>query len=236
MAKTLHQIWQDNPTTPAEVWVQGVYVTAVSKGGCQAGTTCQIFVQQSETFADLAGGSQQALKLLVSANAASHFVGIKVGDKVDVDAFAWRYNLTGQNELLLQVNLQLKGCAKVVGTGNPSPVTVPLSALTLDAYETAVGPLLVKVATVSGKPQMPAETFGLWTTGTFSDAGPDSIVSLSPYFLASGEFAALQAGKVHDFTEVVGVFGLFSPTSDPTAKYKEIYPRFDADYPVLKVH
>ncbi|MFT3775081.1 MAG: hypothetical protein QM820_57775 [Minicystis sp.] len=234
--KTLHQIWQDDPAQPTEVWVPGVYVTGVAKSGCQAGVACQLFVQQSEQYADLAAGSQQSIKLFVSANAAQHFVGIKVGDRVDVDAFAWRYTLSSQHELLLQVNLQLKGCAKVVGTGNPQPVTVQLSDLTLSAYEDTVGPLLVKVLGVSGKPQMPMETFGLWKTGTFTDAGPDTIVSLSPYFLATGAFAGLQTGKVHDFTEVVGVFGLFSPTSDPTAKYKEIYPRVDAEYPVLKVH
>ena len=54
--------------------------------------------------------------------------------------------------------------------------------LTLDAYENTLGPLLVKVDGVSGKPQLPAETFGLWKTGVFVDAGPDTIVSLSPYF------------------------------------------------------
>jgi hypothetical protein len=234
--KTLHQIWQDNPTTQTEVWVPGVYVTGVSKGGCQTGVACQIFVQSAESFANLAAGSQQALKIFISANTAFHFAGIKPGDKVDVDAFAWRYDVNMQNELLLQVNLQYKGCAKVVGSGNPQPVTVQLSDLTLDAYENTVGPLLVKVDGVSGKPQMPTETFGLWKTGTFVDAGPDTIVSLSPYFLASGAFTGLQTGKVHDFTSITGVFGLFAPTTDPTAKYKEIYPRVDAEYPVMTVH
>jgi hypothetical protein len=234
--KTIHQIWQDDPAQPTEAWVPGVYVTGVGKGGCQAGVACQIFVQQSEAFADLAAGSQQALKMFISANTAFHFAGIKVGDRVDVDAFAWRYTVNGQNELLLQVNLQLPGCAKVVGTGNPVPVPAQLSDLTLSAYEDTVGPLLVTVTGVSGKPQLPAETFGLWKTGTFTDAGADTIVSLSPYLLPTAAFSGLTTGKVHDFTSVTGVFGLFSPTADPSAKYKEIYPRADAEYPVFKVH
>lgn len=221
---------------PTEVWVPGAYVTAVSKGGCQQGVACQIFVQSAETFANLGAGSQQAIKLFVSANTAVHFLGIKPGDRVDIDAFAWRYNVNMQHELLLQVALTLKGCAKVVGTGNPTPVAVQLTDLTLSAYEDTVGPLLVTVSGVSGKPQMPTETFGLWKTGTFSDAGPDSIVSLSPYILATGAFTGLQTGKVHDFTSVTGVFGLFAPTADPTAKYKELYPRTDAEYPVGTVH
>lgn len=236
MAKTIHEIWQDDPTAPTEVWVPGVYVTAVSNGGCQAGVACQIFVQSAEGFADLAAGSQQAIKLFISANTASHFAGIKPGDRVDVDAFAWRYEVSLQNELLLQVALTLKGCAKVVGTGSPAPVPVQLTDLTLSAYEDTVGPLLVRVNGVSGKPQTPAEIFGLWATGTFSDAGVDSIVSLSPYFLSGGAFNGLQAGKIHDFTSVTGVFGLFAPTSDPTSKYKVLYPRADAEYPVGAVH
>ncbi len=236
MQKSIHEIWQADPTTPTEVWVPGVFVTAISKGGCVAGTACQIFVQQAESYADLAAGSQQALKLFVSANTASHFVGIGVGDKLDVDAFAWRYNLNSQNELLLEVNLQLRGCGKVVGSGTPQPVDVALSDLTLTAYEDSVGPLLVQITSVSGKPALPAETFGLWSTGVFVDAGPGSIVSLSPYFLASGAFTGLTQGAVHDFTSVTGVFGLFSPTASPTSKYLELYPRTDSEYPVATVH
>src|SRR5262249_55336426 len=149
---------------------------------------CQLFVQQAEKFADLAAGSQQALKIFVSAPTASHFVGLKVGDKVDVDAWAWRYNLMGQNELLLEVNSLIHGCAKAVGAGDPQPVTVLLSDLTLSAYEDTVGPLLVKVNTVSGKPQLPDEIFALWNTGMFSDAGVSAIVNNSPFCLPNGAF------------------------------------------------
>lgn len=212
----------------------GVFVTGVTKGGCVAGSACQIFVQQSESFADLAAGSQQAIKMFISGNTATHFVGVKVGDKVDVDAWAWRYNLNGQNELLLQVNLNLEGCAKPVGTGNPQPVTAELTQLTLTAYEETVGPLLVKVNGVSGKPQLPNETFGLWKTGVFVEAGPETIVSLSPYLLSGGAFTGLPQGTTTKFSSVTGVFGLFSPTADPSAKYKEIYPRTDAEYPIAQ--
>ena len=226
--KTLHEIWQDDPAAPTPVWVPGVYVTGVSQGGCVAGSACQIFVQQGEQYADLAAGSQQALKIFVSGSTAQHFTSIAVGDQVDVYANAWRYDVDGQNELLLQVNQQLPGCAKKVGAGDPQPVTVLLSDLTLTAYEDTVGPLLVKVNDVSGKPALPDETFGLWTTGVFIDAGPESIVSLSPYFLSGGAFSGLVQGQTTSFTSVTGVFGVFfpaGPDAGPAIKYKEIYPR-----------
>jgi hypothetical protein len=236
--RTLHQIWLDDPAQPTLLWVPGVFVTAISKAGCQAGVACQIFVQQAEQYAHLAAGSRQALKIFVSANTAAHFTGLAVGDKVDVLAWAWRYDVDGQHELLLQVNLQLPGCAKKVGVGVPKPVTVALSDLTLGAYEDTVGPLLVQVNQVSGKPQLPAETFGLWTTGVFSDAGVESIVSLSPYALSGGSFAFDPAnqGKTHDFTSVTGVFGLFIPPGNPAMKFKEIYPRSMDEAPIALVH
>ncbi len=235
--KTLHQIWQDDPAQATEVWVPGVFVTAISKAGCQAGVACQVFVQQAEQFADLAAGSQQALKVFVSASTASHFVGLAVGDKVDVLAWAWRYDVDAQHELLLQVNQKLPGCAKKVGAGTPQPVTATLAELTLSAYEDTVGPLLVQVSQVSGKPQLPAETFGLWSTGVFSDGGVESIVSLSPYALAGGAFSFDPAsmGKTHDFTSVTGVFGLFMPAGS-AQKFKELYPRAMSEAPISKVH
>jgi hypothetical protein len=206
-----------------------VYVTAVSNGGCVAGTACQIFVQQQLSYANLNQGSQEALKIFVSAATAEYFTTIAVGDQVDVYAHAWRYNVDGQNELLLQVNLSLQGCAKKIGAGDASPVTVTLADLTVPAYEDTVGPLLVKVNLVSGKPQLPAETFGLWNTGVFMEGGVEDIVSLSPYFLPNSVFVGLTQDKKHDFISVTGVFGLFVPVADPLIKYKEIYPRTMAD-------
>lgn len=228
--KTLHQIYLDNPTQPTQVWLPGVYVTAVSKGGCQAGVACQLYVQQDLSYPDLSSGSQQAIKVFVSANAATHFTGIQVGQRVDVDAFAWRYNLMGQDELLLQVNLQLKGCAKPVGAGDAQPVSVQLSQLMFTPYD-QIGPLLVKVTTVHGKAQAPAETFVILPK-TFQDAGPTDLVSLSPFFLPGGTFPAFVSGMTYNFTEVTGVFGIFVPTQMPTSEFREIYPRTTADYTV----
>src|SRR5262249_20961910 len=158
-------------------WVPGVYVTAISKTACVSGTPCQIFLQQAETFASLAAGSQQGLKLFVSANAAQHFTTVKVGDKVDT--YAWAQRDPATNELLLTVNLQLQGCAKTVGTGNPVPVVVTLADLTINAYEQTLGPLLVELDGVSGTPQTAPEIFALFKTGTFSDAGISTVTNLS---------------------------------------------------------
>jgi hypothetical protein len=104
------------------------------------------------------------------------------------------------------------------------------------AYEDTVGPLLVTVDTVSGKPQLPGEIFALWDTGVFSDAGPSATVNLSPYFLPNGVFVGFMQGSIHDFGKVTGVFGLFVLLGNPPAKYKVIYPRSMAEVPVVKVH
>ena len=234
--KTLHQIWQDNPAAPVEVWSPGLYVTGVSKSGCTAGVACQIYVQQNEDLGTLAGAAQQSLKMFISANTAVHFIGIKVGDKVDVDAHAWRYNVNGENELLLQVSLALPGCAKVVGSGKPVPVKAFLKDLSIAAYENTLGPVLVTVDMVSGTPQMPAETFGIFNTkGPFDDGGVASVTSLSPYFLPGGAFTGVVAtsmGVKLNFASVTGVFGIFIPTGS-MAKFEEIYPRAEAEYPVV---
>jgi hypothetical protein len=235
--KTIHEIYVDNPAQPTQVWVPGVYVTAVSQGGCVAGTACQIFVQQDLSYSDLTAGSGQAIKLFVSANTATHFTQVQVGQKVDIDAWAWRYNVNQPEELLLQVNLQNKGCAKVVGSGDAQPLTVGLTQLMFANYDT-VGPLLVKVLTPSGTPQAADQTFGLFIKGSFVDAGVDNVVSLSPYFLSGGTFGAFTAanyGHINDFTFVTGVFGVFVPMGS-MQRYREIYPRTAAEYPVAKIN
>ncbi len=227
---SLHDIWVANSSTPVQYWVPGVYVTAVSKGGCVAGTSCQIFVQQLEQFASLAAGSQQALKIFISAAKAADFTGIAAGDRIDLNAQAWRDTSQGANELLFEVTQAHLGCAKKVGTGTPVPVLVTLDDLSVTSYENTIGPLLVKVNTVTGTPAGASETFGLYKTGSFVDAGADTLTSLSPFFLTTGAFNGLTTGQRTDFASVTGVFGLFSPTAMPTAKYEEIYPRSDADY------
>ena len=146
--KAITDIWTANYTTPTEVWISGAYVTAVSRNGCTAGQACQIFLQTDLTYATLADGAHHGIKMFVSAAAAEHLVGIAVGDKVDALGYAWRYNLDGQNELLVQVNLALPGCAKKTGTGAPTPITaVSLNELSVVGYEQTYGPLLVEVAT-----------------------------------------------------------------------------------------
>ncbi len=236
-AKSIPDIWQENPSTPTAVWVPGAIITAISKGGCAAGSACQIFLQTDETYATLADGAHHAIKLFVSGNTSGHFTSLHTGDRVDVYAHAWRYNVNPpQNELLLQVNLQLRGCAKAVGTATPTPVAgVELTDLTVDAYENTVGPLLVQVQGVSGKPGSPTETFGLWKTGgPFVDAGPEGIVSASPYFLPAGWFTGLPTDgqTVVQFDSITGVFGLFIPGADGGgSKYLELYPRQMTDMP-----
>ncbi|MFO0565481.1 MAG: hypothetical protein U0263_07450 [Polyangiaceae bacterium] len=121
--KTIPQIWADNSATETQVWVPGVFVTAISGSACSAGTSCQIFLQQDETYATLAAGAKHGIKMRIASTVTQHFTGVKVGDKVDVMGYGWRYNLGGASEMVVQVNSQLPGCAKKIGTGNPTPIT-----------------------------------------------------------------------------------------------------------------
>src|SRR6201999_1095356 len=109
--------WSDDPTSQTETWLSGVYVTAVSNGACSANKLCTFFVQQDLSYADLQAAAHHAIKVLASAQAATHFAGIAVGDRVDLLGWAWRYNLDGQNELLLQIDAPIPGCFKKVGSG-----------------------------------------------------------------------------------------------------------------------
>lgn len=239
---TLPEIWTANPSTPTEVWVTGLYVTAISWGGCSSGNACQVFLQDAETYASFAAGAQHGMKLFVSGATAEHFESLQVGDRVNVYAHAWRYNLNpAQNELLLQVNGTLRGCAKAVGSGTPAPIEgVELTDLTVDAYENTHGPLLVRVDEVSGKPGAATETFALWKTGgPFVEAGVESVVSASPYFLDGGSFSGLPTDGTTtvDFASITGVFGLFVPAPPADGgtgpKYLMIYPRTMAGMPTL---
>lgn len=227
-AKTIPQIWMDNPAMPVETWVSGVYVTAVSKGACMAGTACSIYVQQDLGYPSFNAGAKHGIKVFVSAATSMYFTGIAVGDKVDLLGYAWRYNLDNQNELLLQVNQQLPGCFKKTGSGTATPVIAQLTDFSVNAYENTVGPLLVEVDGVTGTPQNPDETFGIYKTGQFNDAGIGSVTSLSPFYLPGGVFTTLNKGMKTNFTRVIGVFGVFVPPMSMT-KYLEIYPRTSAD-------
>lgn len=227
---TIPEIWTADPATPIDEWVPGVYVTGVSQNGCQPNVGCQIFVQQDETYADFADAQQKSLRIDVFPTVASHFVGIAVGDKVDLYASAARNTLNMNNELRFFVSESNPGCFKKVGSGTPVPVSASLDDLSVDAYESQ-GPVLITVDLVSGKPHLPAETFALWATGSQQGGDITTVTSLSPFFLANEQFTGLTAETITDFDSVTGVFGIFFPSG--TIKYEEIYPRTDAEYPVI---
>lgn len=234
LPSTLAEIWTADSTKPVYDWVSGAYVTGVSQGACSAGKACQIFLQEGTDYADLGAAAHHAIKVFVSAAGASHFTGIAVGDRVDAAGWGWRYTVSGQHEILLEVNDLLRGCMKKTGTGAVKPVAATLVQLgSVSAYETTYGPVLVQLAAVTGKTgATTTETFGLWSTGT-SDAGGASIVSLSPFFLGGGAFTGLVPSTITDFTSVTGVFGLFYPgggaDAGPATKYLEVYPRTASD-------
>ncbi len=231
--KTIPDIWADDPAMPAEAWVPGVYVTAISGDGCVSGQACQFFVQQEESYATLAAAAHQSLRVGVAPAAAEHFEALAVGDQIDLYAHAFRDTEEGKNELLFLVTPALPGCALAVGSGDSQPVTVTLDQLSVATYETDVGPVLVRVETVSGNPNLAAETFALWDTGAMPGNDITTVTSLSPFFASGAAFTGLVDGMNTDFAEVVGVFGLFVPPADPLIKYEEIYVRSVADYPAL---
>jgi len=203
-----------------------VYVTAVSGGACAAGSPCQLFVQQAETFATIAEGSQQALRVDVFPDASEHFTGIGVADRIDLRAYVYRHTSGGQNELYFHVSEALPGCAKVVGTGQLVPVAgLALEDLTVDLYEQTMGPLFLRLETVSGKPKLPDQTFGLWES-FMPGMGPiEEVTSMSPFFLPGSQFVGFTPNVIYNFSHVDGVFGLFAPPADPLVKYEEIYIR-----------
>ena len=227
---TINQIWIANPMDPVEYWVPGVYITAISGSACVANQSCQFFVQQEESFLDLADASQQGLRVAVTPPVAQYFTDLVVGDQVDLQAFAVRDTEDGENELFFFITPNLPGCALAIGEGDPQPVLADFDDLTIAAYEDTMGPVLVRLDTVSGNPNMPVQTFGLWDTGVpFDPMNPD-ITSMSPFFLPGGTFVALTDGMTENWPFVVGVFGLFTPNADPIVKYEEIYVRTSADY------
>ncbi|MEO6419763.1 MAG: hypothetical protein ABIP39_10170 [Polyangiaceae bacterium] len=236
-AHSIAEVWTANPTAPAQTWLSGVYVTAISGSACVANKACQIFVQTDPSYATLAAAAHNAIKIFISTSTSHYFTGIQVGDKIDALGYAWRYNLTGQNELLVEVNTLFPGCAKKTGTGAVLPIPgVKLSDLTLSAYEDTLGPVLVTLSGVSGKYVPPAtQTFALFPPNDAgvidagADAGTTTLVSLSPYFLAGGGFSGLPANTMTHFTSVAGVFGLFIPSAGAPPKYLELYPRTMGD-------
>jgi hypothetical protein len=234
---TIWQVWEDNPSVETPVWVPDVLVTGVSYGGCSASYSCQLFLQQDPAYDTLALAARKAIKLFVSANTAYRFTGIAVGDRLDVYANAVRSTYGGANELQLLVNTMYPGCANVLSSNNSlTPVpNVLLTDLTVEAYEVTIGPVLVQIQDLTGRPEFLDHTFGLWTTsGPWVEAGIEEVVSVSPYCISGGTFSGLTLGDVdNNFDYVQGVFELFIPATDaalPT-KYKEICARSMADLP-----
>lgn len=229
--KTIPDVWTDDPSAPTPIWLPGVYVTALSRGGCAPGQNCDIFIQQDESYADLTDAQQKGLRIGVAPNAADHFTGIAVGDKVDVFGYAFRNTQDGMNELFILVSQSLPGCAKVVGSGNPTPVPATLDELTTAGYE-ANGPALVTVSDVSGKPHMPGETFALWDTATGPMGTITDVTSMSPFCLPNQAFVGFTPETIVDFTSVTGVFAVFAPPAMPLIKYEEIYIRDMSEAPL----
>ena len=231
-ATTLPEVWKADPKKPVFEWVSGAMVTGVSYGGCTAGKSCQMFLQDG-SYGTLAASSGHAIKFFASIATGGRFAGIAVGDKVDIAAYGLRYTLDGQNELILEVNDLLRGCMKKTGTGTIDAVPATLAELgTTDAYENKYGPVLVKVLDLRGKADVSlGMTFGLFTIGV--DAGAP-VVSLSPYYLPGGSFGApVVVSTTLDMASVTAVFGMFVPppaTDGGTAtKYLQLYPRTMAD-------
>lgn len=237
-ARTIPEIWQADPPAAVETWVTGAYVTAISGSACTANKACQLFVQTDLSYPSLAAAAKHAIKVFVSAAVSSHFTSVAVGDRIDVLGWAWRYDINAQHELLLQVNAQVRGCAKTTSSNH---TLVPLSGLTLpqltlDKYENTHGPLFVRVASVLGKPDpSPTTTFGLFhaNEGGLPEAGADagaSIVSLSPFFLPGSSFTGVTpplTPVLTAFASLTGVFATFVSASG--TKYLEIYPRKTTD-------
>ena len=228
--KTIGEIWTDNPSTPAEAWLEGLYVTAVSKSGCVAGEACQIYVQEEELYGSLIEAGHGSLRIGVAPSVAGYFTDIAVDDEINLYAHAVRDDRDGKNELIFLVTNALPGCAKVVGAGVTLPVTATLNDLTVAVYEDTLGPVLVEVSGVSGNPNLADETFALWTTGSPPGNDITTVTSLSPFFLPNAAFTGLTDGLSTDFDFVIGVFGVYAPTADPLIKYEEIYVRSVVDY------
>lgn len=204
-------------------WLPDVVVTAVSDDACVEGEFCQLFVQQQDTFANLAQGSQQAIRVLVAPEVSSYFEGIGVGDHVDLGGEAYRDTTDGRNELRFFVRESAPGCMDIIGDGSPEPVDATLADLTQEAYEETMGPLLVRLTTVSGRPHQPNNIFALWDSedGPSGD-GIETVTNLSPTCLPGGVFVGLAAEVIVDFATVTGVYGQYY--RDGT-KYETVYLR-----------
>ncbi len=237
-ATTVSALWATPPTTPTYSWLEGLYVTAISGAGCTTSTTasCQIFLADATSYADLAGAAKHAIRLLVYPPASPHFVGPQVGDQVNVAAWGYRVTSGGQNELLLDVSETRRGCIFKVGTGTVAPLAATLGQLgTVAAYQDTYGPVLVQLAGVTASTDATSiskTTGGLYYPAMF-DAGGPTPISVSPFFLSGDTFTGYGVATRYDWQTLTGVFGVFRPASGSDAgtppTYLEIYPRTMAD-------
>lgn len=229
-------VWAENPGAYSPVWLEGLTVTAVSFGACNptGNFQCILFLQTKPKFGSLSEGKHQGIKLFVSEKASPKFVGLGVGDVVNVYGNAVRYTQFGQNELRIHVDLEHPGCAKAVGTATPEPIKgVALEDMTIDNYENAIGPLLVQVDSLKGRPTPdPTETFALFKSeqeGGF-DAGLDLTEVLTPYYLPSGKFLNLTADKWTTFPSITGVYSVFVISDGGQfTKYRTLGPRLQSE-------
>lgn len=229
--KSIQDLWTENPSTPTQVWLAGVYVTAISKGGCAAGVACELIVQQDLTYASLEAGAQHAIRAWITTSTSMHFTSLAVGDQVNAMAWAFRESEGGPNELILHVDTVEPGCALKIGSGTPTPIQgVHLYDLgSLAAYEQIYGPLLLEIANVTGTPKQPDQTFGLGDTFYDGGASDAQIVSLSPYYMANGVFVGFDAGAKTKFSSVSGVFNEYFNPDASAVKYLEIGSRTMSD-------
>ena len=229
--KAITDLWSENPTTPVQVWMNGIYVTAISSGECVAGTACEIVFQQDLTYPSLQAGAQHAIRAWITTLTSKYFTSLQVGDQVNAMAWAYREDEGGESELILHVDTIEPGCALKIGSGTPTPIAgVTLDDLgSIAAYEQTYGPLLVEVANVTGTPKQPDQTFGLGDT--FYDGGADDaqIVSLSPFYMAGAVFVGFDAGVKTKFSYVSGVYDEYFNPDASAVKYLEIGTRTMSD-------
>jgi hypothetical protein len=233
-ATTIAALWATPPAAPTYSWISGAYVTAISGAGCTTSTTasCQIFLADATSYADLAAAGKHAIRLLVFPPGSPHFVAPQVGDKVDVAAWGYRNTSGGQNELMLDVSDARRGCIFKTGTGTVAPVTATLGQLgTLAAYQDTYGPVLVQLAGVSANTDTTSvsKTTGGLFYPTMFDAGGPTPISVSPFFLSGGTFTGYTVSTRYDWATLTGVFGIFRPAPAADAgtppTYLELYPR-----------
>jgi hypothetical protein len=228
---TIPALWAANPADYKPVWLEALTVTAISFGACSASGNfqCLVFLQTQPGYGSLAEGKHQGIKLSVSPKASFYFSTLNVGDVINLYGHAIRFKESGHNELRVHVDLERQGCMKKVGAAVPTPIGgVALADLTIDNYENAIGPLLVQVDTVKGRPTAnTSETFALFESdsNTF-DAGLELTQVLTPYYLPGGNFQGLTADKWTNFSSIGGVYSVFVVNSNgESLKYRMLGPR-----------